>query len=289
MVQTNYLEQLPPPWLSNHIEVFWFQKLCKKATFVPQGVFDLLLHQQPLTFTSSNTSKSAIPAGLSLLGQQLHAYHIESILPQWLFGIRLKPFSFFQQKNISALEIKNSLVGCEHVFSNSKEIDNAQYQLAQLNSTNDPLFMNQLIDSVLPWLKTQFLNNEFNFPVIQRAQTNLILNARGDIQVSEICSAFDISKVTLRKHFLSSLGILPKELSKIWRVNNFILYANSQSTRLTDAALHAGFYDQAHLNREFKSIFNLSPKSYFQENQYCSHSTQHMTIHNRFIGSYDPV
>ncbi len=67
-----------------------------------------------------------------------------------------------------------------------------------------------------------------------------------------------------QRRFLRSTGFTPKGFARIVRLQNTIALACS-SRRLDwgTLALEAGFFDQAHLNNEFRSFTGTSPERYF--------------------------
>ncbi|MCG7537356.1 helix-turn-helix domain-containing protein [Pseudoalteromonas sp. OOF1S-7] len=288
MEQLDYKELLPPDWLSPFLEPFWIRRVSGSASFFPQGVFELLFHSMPLTYSSVIHEPKAVPAGVSLVGQQLSAYRISSAQPQWVVGVRLKPFAYFQPQQLAASEVKNTIESMQHVFGISRELETL---LGWLKACPEQLLevqFQRVMAKLMPWLKRLFYSSEFAFPELLRAKTNTILDARGNILIADICQQFATSKVTLRNHFVSKIGLSPKELCKVWRMNSFLLNASHYPGDLTGAALASGYFDQAHLNREFKTVIGLTPKAYLAaQNGYDKHQSSQV-IYSRFIGHYDP-
>ncbi|WP_125721131.1 AraC family transcriptional regulator [Pseudoalteromonas rubra] len=288
MEQFDYKEILPPDWLSSFVEPFWIRRVSGCASFFPQGVFELLFHSMPLTYSSVIHEPKAVPAGVSLVGQQLTAYKISSAQPQWVVGVRLKPFAYFQPQQVAASEVKNTIESMQHVFGNSRELDTVLEWLKACPEQLPETQFQRIMATLMPWLKRLFYCPDFTFPERLRAKTNTILDARGNILIADICEQFEISKVTLRNHFVSKIGLSPKELCKVWRMNSFLLNASHYPGDLTGAALASGYFDQAHLNREFKSVIGLTPKAYLTaQNGYDKHQSSQV-VYSRFIGHYDP-
>ncbi|QTL33993.1 AraC family transcriptional regulator [Pseudoalteromonas viridis] len=288
MEQFDYKEILPPDWLSSFVEPFWIRRVSGCAAFFPQGVFELLFHSMPLTYSSVIHEPKAVPAGVSLVGQQLTAYKISSAQPQWVVGVRLKPFAYFQPQQLAASEVKNTIESMLHVFGNSRELDTLVEWLKACPEQLPEIQFQRIMATLMPWLKRLFYSPDFVFPERLRAKTNTILDARGNILITDICEQFEVSKVTLRNHFVSKIGLSPKELCKVWRMNSFLLNASHYPGDLTGAALASGYFDQAHLNREFKAVIGLTPKAYLTaQNGYDKHQSSQV-VYSRFIGHYDP-
>ncbi|MCF6436752.1 helix-turn-helix domain-containing protein [Pseudoalteromonas sp. MMG022] len=78
------------------------------------------------------------------------------------------------------------------------------------------------------------------------------------------------------------------ELAQIWRLNRFLMLAHSgKLPSMTEAAIAAGFYEQAHLILEFIGILNCTPTVYFNENGFDSATITQ--INKRFAGVYNPI
>lgn len=68
---------------------------------------------------------------------------------------------------------------------------------------------------------------------------------------------FGISYRALQRDFNSLLGITPKLYQSVHRVYQAAYYIKSE--KLNDAALLAGYTDQAHMNRDFKRFAGITP------------------------------
>ena len=122
-----------------------------------------------------------------------------------------------------------------------------------------------------------------------RDQVNYILERKGILRVNEMYSEFGISKVGLRNNFINKIGLTPKKVSQIWRLNYFLyLQQNTSCQNLTQLGLDAGFYDQAHFIKEFKSFFHCSPLHFFKNEHHLLKISQE-TISKRLFNVYDPV
>ena len=66
--------------------------------------------------------------------------------------------------------------------------------------------------------------------------------------------------------FKNAVGLTPKRYERVVRFQRAIKLANQQPHQAwTDLALAAGYYDQAHLNRDFREIAGISPSEYAPE------------------------
>ena len=134
----------------------------------------------------------------------------------------------------------------------------------------------------------QLLGKAFQIDQTFRAQLNYILDRKGLIKVNHLLSSFSISKVTLRNHFLDKMGLAPKKVSRIWRINYFLqLKKMKPQENLTQLCLEAGFYDQAHFIKEFRHFYGTNPKQFFRQESKLLKISQGI-ISRRFTNQYDP-
>lgn len=285
-------ERLPKAALSRHIECFWritFSGIAipSSSLLPPQGTFDLIFTPTGVTFnhyTGDQIKNVALSPGVWLVGQQMRGYCWQGQKGEQLFGIRFKPFGLFPCRNIMPYELANGLVKLNEAHAiNTNSINEV---LTCLFASNATLFEQQCF-AAESFVEKLFANC-FDFPQSVRETSNNIMRRRGDIRLKELCGNFGISRVTIRNKYLQSIGILPKELCKIWRLNYFFLLKSFHpNARLTELSLMAGYYDQAHFTREFKSTFSQSPLKFFQLPHGQLENTAHQ-IASRFHGVYFP-
>lgn len=88
-----------------------------------------------------------------------------------------------------------------------------------------------------------------------------IIEAGGDISIKNLINELPISRDSFEKKFRVQVGTSPKQFSNIVRFRG--LFENSQKKHnLTKIALNAGYYDQSHFIKEFKSITGKRPSDF---------------------------
>lgn len=91
--------------------------------------------------------------------------------------------------------------------------------------------------------------------------------AHGDIQIRNLSKELYVSHDSFEKRFRRIIGTTPKQYAKIIRFRNLI-NSWSQSHRLTDLAYTAGYFDQAHFIKDFRSFTGQSPQDFFKSSRY---------------------
>jgi AraC-like DNA-binding protein len=90
----------------------------------------------------------------------------------------------------------------------------------------------------------------------------LIHQSRGNIRIHDLAEQLNTSLSPLEKRFRQKVGATPKKFASIVRLQYTIQNYQFQKS-LTDLGYEAGFYDQAHFIKEFKTFTGQSPEDFF--------------------------
>jgi AraC-like DNA-binding protein len=90
----------------------------------------------------------------------------------------------------------------------------------------------------------------------------LIHKNKGNIKISGLMEQLHVSQSPLEKRFRQAVGTSPKKFASIVRFKNAIHQYDPAST-LTKLSYEAGFYDQAHFIKEFKTFTGETPETFF--------------------------
>lgn len=94
---------------------------------------------------------------------------------------------------------------------------------------------------------------------------DFIQRHKGVIPIHHLTGIIGCHPRQLERKFNTAIGISPKDLCNIVRVHSFIkLLQSDTKPNLTGYAYESGYYDQAHLIREFRKITGLTPSQYLR-------------------------
>lgn len=91
---------------------------------------------------------------------------------------------------------------------------------------------------------------------------NFIIQSVNSISIPMILDEFHYSHRQMNRLFYRYIGVSMKDFLRIVRLNKVAIDLQNGSNNLAQIALHFGYYDQAHLNKEFKMITKTGPKEY---------------------------
>ena len=84
-----------------------------------------------------------------------------------------------------------------------------------------------------------------------------------DIKIMVLAEQLYISQSQLEKRFRKIVGASPKKFASIVRLTN-VLDSAPNCDSMTKLGLQAGYFDQAHFIKDFKSFTGITPERYFK-------------------------
>jgi AraC-like DNA-binding protein len=80
--------------------------------------------------------------------------------------------------------------------------------------------------------------------------------------VSAAARELGISERTLQRSFQRDVGLTPAEYRRVARLRRLLRRLETSGVSLADAAVEAGYYDQPHLDREFRRLVGCPPRQW---------------------------
>ncbi|GEM_PF-1422709 len=283
----DYEEKIPNARFTRHVECFWCVRAMKEdrssqiEILLPTCTFNIIFVNEPCFVKVNQDRWVCLLPGANFLGQTNSLLSVRMKASTSIIGIRFKPFAFANIIKKPLVELNDQIVPINAVFDLRPSIQGLIDRIIlKSTSTVDVEVLNQFLSELL----------DTSSPLDEglRAQLNFIMDRHGRAKISEVFKEFKVSGVTLRKHFVNKVGLTPKKVSQIWRMNGVLFLKESQPhLNLTQICLQAGFFDQAHFIKDFKQLFGSSPKTFFKsKNDLIKVAT--VNISKRFSKQYDP-
>jgi AraC-like DNA-binding protein len=87
--------------------------------------------------------------------------------------------------------------------------------------------------------------------------------SHGKVAIGAIADDLGLSRKRLISHFQAEIGLAPKTIARLYRFNRMLaLLAAPKKRGLAELADLAGYYDQAHFNRDFRDFARTTPGEY---------------------------
>lgn len=171
-----------------------------------------------------------------------------------VFGIKFQPGGFYPFLNSPLAELTDQALSIQAVFGTETIAYEQQLRLAA-----DPAGMIALTEAlILRHLPQPDESITLVNQIISRIHEDQELT-----KVEQLCETFDINKRKLQRLFSQYVGITPKWVIKLYRLQN-AAEAIDKSTHYDSLKLSAelGYYDQSHFIKDFKSIIGKTPDEY---------------------------
>ncbi|MBD3581308.1 AraC family transcriptional regulator [Flavobacterium selenitireducens] len=164
-----------------------------------------------------------------------------------------RPYGLSSLFNIPANTIKNKLIDCTLVMGTAATSLHDELHFAKSHGQAA-----SILDTYFSRLACQ---SKANLHPVVSASTEWILRQKGQFSSNELSDHVGCKQRSLERAFNEVVGLSPKKLGGIIRLHYFL--GKSRTTKdFTPVAYDAGYFDQAHLIREFKKITGITPGAY---------------------------
>lgn len=250
-----------PQSLSRLIKSFWFLEVSDfcasiyEEEIIPDGHHEIIFHLNSLQAKRKTESSDwTKEPNAFLASQNLKSYKLQLQPGSKLFGIRFYPHTLFNFLRFPIINLTDKILSLNDVLDASGFwsciTDNPQETFSNFEK-----FLAERISML------DFHSNAY---VYVNASVSEIFRFNGNVSVAQLIRKTGISAKYLDESFKQCVGITPKTLCRIIKLNHFISYkTNHPEKNFTECCYEADYYDQSHLIKSFYKFTNRSPKNYF--------------------------
>ena len=259
----NYKTYNPNVDLSAFVKCYWTLDSPKeikheKQRIVPDGCIEMIFHYGD-NFKQYNEDGGFIIQPKSFVfGQITIPLNIEPTGETGIFAVRFHPEGFSPFTDFPINEIENRPVPLEELFDTDGILLEREVLLGLTNEDR--------IKIVETFLLKRLIIPE-SIDRITKSSVEAILQLNGQLSVDALSGQLKINRRQLERKFSSIIGLSPKQLSKIIRLQSTLkMLVNKEFTSLTSVAYDGDYYDQAHFIKDFKEFTGVSPKNFYANN-----------------------
>ena len=252
----DYCERKPLPPLSRFVECFWALESDVPSTqperILPDGCVELILNFGA-RFSQHDDGQLKLQPRSFLVGQMTGPILISPTGPVQLLGIRFHPGGTLPFVHLPLHEITDRVVDLGALSS--------KLERELLGVTSQSPSLTEKITAVEKFLTTQLLNNKDNSWLMMLAAR--VVDSGGLMSVDQLANDAGISSRQLERRFLREVGLGPKLLGRIIRFQQVFRAVEQCNSAWAEVAIACGYYDQAHLIRDFNQFARQTPAVLF--------------------------
>ena len=170
-----------------------------------------------------------------------------------LLGIRFHPGGTLPFLRVPLHEITDNVVELGSLSSSLER------NLLRVTSESGSLA--EKITAVDDFLTSHLITDEHNSSMLNLA--GRIVDSAGTVSVDQLANDAGLSSRQLERRFLRDVGLGPKLLGRIIRFQQVFRAVEQCNSAWADVALECGYYDQAHLIRDFNQFAQQTPAVLF--------------------------
>jgi methylphosphotriester-DNA--protein-cysteine methyltransferase len=236
------------PWVQHYWSVSWDLRGCEPF------LQETLPHPNVHVVFDSN--------GAQVAGVQTERFSTTLAGVSRVFGIKFRPGGFrpFLGSSVSALA--NRVVPIEQVFTASAAAGAQQWERTMQSLADD----DALIAAAGQFLRAHLPAPDENVALASRLVEQIFKASEGESEirsVEELARRSDMSQRSLQRLFQEYVGASPKWVIRRYRLHELVERLKAGSVvDGAQTALDLGYFDQAHLINDFRSIVGYTPTRY---------------------------
>jgi AraC-like DNA-binding protein len=253
-----YLEISPSVLTSNFIKCYWVVEDEAPADFtqtiVPDGRPELIINlARP--FQSREGDAWHSQPEFFFVGQITGPMLVRPVGPIRTIGVRFLPQGASRLWRRPVEELTDSVVAVDDV---SRTLGRQLERLRELPSLSDQIAM---LDQIMSALALTALPEDraVSFAVSE------IERESGLIRIGALADHLSLSARQFERRFKHQVGIAPKLFGRLQRFQRVLQASENPAVNWVDTAVHHGYYDQAHLIRDFRQFAGRTPSALLAE------------------------
>jgi transcriptional regulator GlxA family with amidase domain len=185
-----------------------------------------------------------------------------------IIGVHFKPGGAFPLLDFPAGEFANTHVDLRAVWGPSAA--DLRERLCALTRPKEQI---QLLERAL---LTRLSDHGCRHTAVEHA-LDILTRSGGRARVRDIAQAVDLSQRRLIEVFAHEVGLRPKQFGRVQRFQRALALArNATIVEWAQLAVDCGYFDQAHLIRDFVEFSGVSPADYWRRQRQLDSAEVHV-------------
>lgn len=265
----NYQTFQPQPDLSALVKFYWtlevpFDPNNQKQKIIPDGCIEMTFNLKDKIKRYTSEDDFIVHPNSMVMGQRTKSYFIEPLGDVDSFAICFYPYGFANFVCTPLEDLVDIERPIESLFGKTpaKELEQ---KIFQASSTQKRI---EIIETFL----LDKLNQNITIENLVKTTVDSLFATKGSSSINKILKD-DLSKRRqLERNFKKQIGISPKQLGRVLRLQTALKMLLNDEKSLTNIAYESEYFDQAHFIKDFKELIGTTPKN-FLGNEHMALST----------------
>lgn len=249
-----------PPHLADIVEFFWHfdgRVAAPRERVFPSGRLELIVQLDATYRLIEGAGAESCPV-TCLTGLQTSPILIEAPdRPCRVLGIRFHPVGAYAVLGLPLSELSGWTVDLE---------DLAGRAAAELTERcHGAATVEERFRLAAEWVAGRAARSPGADPAVSwiaRQIERRIDRQEGPVSIAELRERTGLTRTRLAAAFREQIGVAPKLYARILRFRRLLGLLHAGAGPLSDLALAAGYYDQPHMNAEFRELSGLTPREF---------------------------
>ena len=253
-----YSEIEPTARLRPFVECFWTLQgdgsidTSPAERILPDGCVELILNFGDRFLQHSGGEHELQPRNF-LVGQMTVPILISPCAPVELLGIRFQPGGTRPFLDVAAHEVTDRVVDLGGL--------SGKLERGLSHACSSARTLRDKVAAADAFLASRLSEQKYDSHLLALAAK--IIDCRGLVSVDQLASDAGVSSRQLERRFQREVGIGPKLLARIVRFQHVFRAVEGGNAAWADVAVACGYYDQAHLIRDFNQFAQQTPAVLF--------------------------
>jgi AraC-like DNA-binding protein len=254
--------QWRPPHLAGLVEsigLFEGTVAHRRERAFPDGLVELIVHLGE-RYRLVEGDRAELCATVCLGGVQTGPIVVEAPpSPCAVLSVRLRPAGAYALLGRSLAAVSGITVDLQDLLG--KGASELAERCHQAPSTSERLWI------AADWVAARAARSPGVDPAIAFAAAQIERRA-GAVSIAALRERTGLTRTRLATAFREQIGVPPKLYARIQRFRRVLAMIHEGAAPLADIALAAGYYDQPHMNAEFRELSGLAPTGFLAADRY---------------------
>lgn len=255
----NYQTFQPHPDLSALVKFYWtlevpFDPNNQRQKIIPDGCIEMTFNLKDKIKRYISKNEFIVHPNSMIMGQRTKSYFIEPFGDVDSFAICFYPYGFANFASNTLENLVDIETPIESLFGEipAKMLEQ---KIVQASSTQERI-------SIIETFLLDRLNQNETIENLVKTTVDSLIATNGNTSINKILKDKLSKRRQLERNFKKQIGISPKQLGKVLRLQTALKMILNDKENLTNIAYESEYFDQAHFIKDFKEFVGTTPKAF---------------------------